>query len=301
MTDSIFGIFPVLPTPFADDGGVDRVAMRKLVAFAIEQGASGLVFPGFASEVEHLSGDERTELLGIVAEEARGRVAVVAGASAGSEDEVIAHGSTARHLGIEYVMVQPPVAIGSSARAVTRFFDEIARGLPNVGIVLQNAPAPRGSDLSPETILKIAAEVPGIAYVKEETLPAGPAISAIMAKKPESLAGAIGGGGARYIIDEFRRGACAAMPAVELTDIHAEINSAFRSGNLADARKLYGRTLPLLVLQAIFRMRLTKHVMMRRGILTNARVRAKIPPMDRFTIEDMDANLALLGLIEDPN
>ena len=50
--------------------------------------------------------------------------------------------------------------------------------------VFQNAPAPRGSDIPPETIVRIAEKVPEIAYVKEETLPPGPAVKKILANRP---------------------------------------------------------------------------------------------------------------------
>ena len=301
MTIALSGILPVLPTPFRGDGAIDGDAMKKLVGFALSRGASGLVFPGFASVVEHLSGEERAELIRIVAEKVGGRVTIVAGASADSAKEVIARGSAAFRLGISHLMIQPPVGIGSTVEAVSDFLNRVAGALPNMRFVLQNAPAPRGSDLSPKTIAAVAKAVPQTAYVKEETLPAGPAISAILANKSDGLMGAVGGGGARYIIDEFRHGACAAMPAIELTDIHSAIDASFRSGNVEKARSLYGRTLPLLVLQAIYRMRLTKHAMMRRGILSNSRVRARIPSMDKCTVDEIDENLAILGLLDKRN
>jgi len=65
----------------------------------------------------------------------------------------------------------------------------------------------------------------------------------------------IGGGGARYIVDEVDRGAIAAMPAAEITDVHVALFEAYRAGNIPLARDLYRRTLPLLVIQALWRMR----------------------------------------------
>jgi 4-hydroxy-tetrahydrodipicolinate synthase len=93
----------------------------------------------------------------------------------------------------------------------------------------------------------------------------------------------IGGGGARYFIDEYNRGACGAMPAVELADVHVAMDRAFRAGDIDRARELYMRTLPLLVIQANFRMAFTKHVLSRRGVLDNRVVRAKVPPWTPMT------------------
>ena len=298
IANKLNGILPVLPTPFAPDGGVDLQAMPRLVAYAIESGVAGVVFPGFASEVEHLKPQEREDLLREVVTAAGQTISIVAGASAQTPEEVVAHGRVAQQLGVVWLMIQPPKSIGNALKAVSDFFAPIFEALPDMRVILQNAPAPRGSDLSPTTILELVRRFEQIAYVKEETLPAGPAITEILAHKPDHLLGVIGGGGARYILDEYARGACAAMPALEIAGEHVVLDAAWRAGDFKGAREMYVRTLPLLTLQAVYRMRLTKHTMMRRGILENADVRAPTAELDEFAVADIDANLAELGIIE---
>jgi 4-hydroxy-tetrahydrodipicolinate synthase len=289
------GIFPVLPTPFRDNGAIDELAMGGIVDFALASGVDGVVFPGFASEVDELNARERATLLALVVKRVAGRVPVVAGASAPNAEEAIAHSREAMANGVSTVMIQAPKNIGVTVEAVASFYRSIADAVPGLEIVLQNAPAPRGSDLRPEVILEIIKGNPAILYVKEETLPAGPAITAILKDAPSHLKGVIGGGGARYLIDEYARGACGAMPAVEIADVHVAIDRAFRSGDVAKARELYMRTLPLLVIQANFRMAFTKYVLTRRGILSNFIARAKVPPMDRHDLAEIDTWLALIA------
>jgi 4-hydroxy-tetrahydrodipicolinate synthase len=298
MTERLKGILPVLPTPFGADGAVDAAALRRAVRFAIRAEVDGVVFPGFASEVETLSAEERAALLRAVVGEVEGRVPVIAGASAADWRDVAAHGRIAAGLGVRHLMVQPPKSIGTGAPALIDFLARVADALPEVGIILQNAPAPRGSDLAPDAIVDIARAVPQVTYVKEETLPSGPAISHVLAHAPGTLAGVIGGGGARFVLDEYARGACAAMPALEIADLHVALDRAWRAGRQEEARAIYVRTLPLLVLQGVYRMRLTKHVLMRRGVLDNALVRAATPELDPMALADIDANLAELGLLE---
>jgi 4-hydroxy-tetrahydrodipicolinate synthase len=297
MVAGLKGIFPVLPTPFLADGGIDTPGMSRLVEFALDQGVDGVVFPGFASEVENLTTDERATLLKIVVATASGRVPVVAGASAADWRDVVAHGKVAADLGIRHLMVQPPKSVGTDASALIEFLGHIVEALPEVEIILQNAPAPRGSDLSPQAIVEILRALPQVAYVKEETLPAGPAITHILARAPDTLKGVIGGGGARYILDEYARGATAAMPALEIAGEHVAIDRALRAGNRQEARRIYVETLPLLVLQAVYRMRLTKHVLARRGVINGVGVRAPTPDLDAAAIADIDANLVELGLL----
>lgn len=293
MQETLNGILPVLPTPFSGDG-VDVAVMRRIVGFAQAAGVSGVVFPGFASEVETLTADERSALLAVIVEALDGAIPVVAGASAPTAEQVVEHGRAAMALGVRHLMVQPPKALQGSD--VVTFMRAVADGVPGAEIILQNAPAPRGSDLSPEVIVDVVTQVPAVTYVKEETLPAGPAILQILANKPAHLKGVIGGGGARYILDEYDRGACAAMPAVEIADVHVELDAAWRSGDRVKARRLYVQSLPLLVLQAVYRMRLTKYVLMRRGVADNADVRAPTPELDSFARRDIDDNLAELNV-----
>ncbi|WCJ65010.1 dihydrodipicolinate synthase family protein [Agrobacterium tumefaciens] len=297
MVAGLKGILPVLPTPFLADGGIDEAGMKRLVVFALDKGVDGVVFPGFASEVETLNAAERATLLKIVVNAVAGRVPVVAGASAADWREVVEHGRAASALGIRHLMVQPPKSVGTDAPALIEFLGRIVEALPEVEIILQNAPAPRGSDLSPQAIVEIVRALPQVTYVKEETLPAGPAISHIIAHAPSTLKGVIGGGGARYILDEYARGSTAAMPALEIAEEHVAIDRALVAGRQEEARRIYVRTLPLLVLQAVYRMRLTKYVLARRGVIDGVGVRAPTPELDAAALADIDANLVELGLV----
>lgn len=286
------GIFPVLPTLFTARDELDLVAQRRVVRFALEGGAQGIVFPGVASEYSHLSLPEREQLLALVAEAVGGKVPLVGGASAPTAGEVIAAGTIAMRHGIRHLMIMAPVGLGPDVAAHRTFFQQIAAGLPDAEIILQNAPAPTGAGLGAKAIIELAAGVPAITYIKEETLPSGPAITALRAANLPNVRGVFGGGGARYIIDELGRGACGAMPAVELTDLHVALWQAYVSGEQVEARRLYRVSLPLLVSQAIYRMRLTKYVLARRAIADARHVRAPLPEMDASTQRDIDTMLA---------
>ena len=286
------GIFPVIPTLFTARNELDLVAQRRVLRFALDAGAHGLVFPGVASEYSHLSLPEREQLLALVAEEAGGKVPLVGGASAPTAADVVAAGTIAMRHGIRHLMIMAPVGLGADVAAHRTFFQQVAAGLPGAEIILQNAPAPTGAGLGAKAIIEIATSIPAITYIKEETLPSGPAITAMRAANIPTVRGVFGGGGARYIIDELDRGACGAMPAVELTDLHAALWRAYAGGDHAQARRLYRLSLPLLVAQAIYRMRLTKHVLAQRGIADAPHVRAPLPEMDAFTLRDVDTMLA---------
>ncbi len=94
------GVWPVLCTPFTRDGAVDPRAMRRIVRFAMDSRVSGVVFPGFASEVDDLTPVERVELLRVVLDELGGTLPIIAGASSPTLAEAIARVQEVQHLGI---------------------------------------------------------------------------------------------------------------------------------------------------------------------------------------------------------
>ena len=285
------GIFPVIPTLFTKDDTPDFDAQRRVIQFAINSGAHGLVFPGVASEYNFLTPEERGELISLVAGEVEGRVPIVGGASAPTAAEVVLAGEQAGNAGIHHLMIMAPAGLGNDLTAQEEFFATIAEALPGVEIILQNAPAPIGAGLDPKAIASLAVGNSSITYIKEETLPSGPAISFLRDAEIPHLKAVFGGGGARYIIDELNRGALGAMPAVELTDLHVALWEAYQSGNHDRARELYRLSLPLLVCQAVYRMRFTKYLLGKRGIVEAPLVRAPLPEIDLAASEDIDRML----------
>ena len=285
------GIFPVIPTLFKDDNKVDPDALRSVVRFALDAGAHGVVFPGVASEYNFLSVEERGQLMSVVFDEVAGRVPIIGGASAATSEEAVVAGQQALDRGITHLMIMAPSGLGQDVNAHREFFARITAELTDVEVILQNAPTPIGAGLNADAIACLVETNPAITYTKEETLPSGPVVTALLSKEIPRLKGVLGGGGARYIVDELNRGALGALPAVELTDLHVAIYEAHIAGDFKRARELYRNSLPLLVCQTIYRMRLTKYVLKQRGIADRLHVRAPLPELDEFTRQDVDTML----------
>jgi len=285
------GVLPVIPTLFKSDDTIDLEAQRAVVGFALKHGASAVVCPAVASEYNFLSLEERKTLVSLVTEEVNGQVPIIGGASAKTVEEVVLAARDCLQFGISYLMIMAPNGLGQEVEKHKEFFAQISEQIEGAQIILQNAPSPIGAGLAVEDIAEIVESNPMITYVKEETLPSGPAITALVNRKIPHMVGVIGGGGSRYMIDELNRGALAAMPAIELLDLHVGIYNAYAEGNHDKARQLYRWSLPLLVSQLIYRMRLTKYVLNSRGIANDVVVRAPLPDMDEMTKKDIDQML----------
>jgi 4-hydroxy-tetrahydrodipicolinate synthase len=279
MTKLLSGAFPVLPTPFRNDGAIDETDFLSIIDFAIAAGAHGVVYPGVASEVDTLTHEERRRQVELLARRIAGRIPIVVGTSdpdAAAASRYIAHATT---MGAAAAMLMAPGHAGNDIAVQTDYFRAASAGAA-LPIMLQNQPKPIGAGLTPEEVAALARAVPTIRYVKEETQPCGQNLSRIAAALGDDIDGIFGGAGGRYIMDELNRGAAGTMPAAELTDIHAAIVSAFRTSDTAEARRLYSASLPLLNFQAVFRMHMTKETLRRRGVIRHTFVRGKGPRFD---------------------
>lgn len=282
------GIFPAIPTCFTDSGSIDIEAQKKVIQFVIKAGAHGIVFPGTASEYSFLTSKERVTLIKVLVEEINEKLPIIAGIGSSTIEESILLGQEAIKSGIRHFMLMAPNRFKQDVDKHTDFFMKVAEQLPGCEIILQNAPYPIGAGLNADELIKIAKNNPSIKYIKEETLPSGPTITALLEHKISHLIGVFGGGGSRYIIDELKRGSIGAVPAAEITDLHVAIYNAHKSGEYRKARNLYRLSLPLLTAQTIYRMELTKYILKKRGIVDALHVRAPLPKLDSYAQEDLD-------------
>lgn len=291
---TLSGVLPILPTIFSPSGAIDEAGTRRVVEYIIAAGAHGIVFPGLASEYDTLSRDERVHMTRVLGEWIGKRVPFIVGASAAATDDAIAFAAAGAEAGAVAAMVLTPKVFADDPTGMRDFYRAVHRG-SGIDVMLQNAPAPMGIGLSLDKVAELARSVEGIRYVKEEAPPSGQRITKLTELAGDSLLAVFGGAGARYVIDELTRGAKGTMPACEITELHVDMFDRFRRKDDVGARDLFERTLPLLNMQAVFRWRLTKAVLQRRGLIDSPFVRAPGPELDRYDRLELDALLERLA------
>jgi 4-hydroxy-tetrahydrodipicolinate synthase len=201
---AVRGVCPVLATPFDVRGDPDVGSLVRVVEFAIASGADAVVYPGVASEVEQLNDDERDRLVDAVANAARGRVPFVMGASASDPAATLRHLRKAADVGAVAAMVMAPARLAGDVPALVDYYRELGRDAA-VPVMLQNAPPPAGAGFDMAAIARVVVEVSAVRYVKEEAMPCGQRISALLARPELASAprfdGVLGGAGGRYLLD----------------------------------------------------------------------------------------------------
>jgi 2-keto-3-deoxy-L-arabinonate dehydratase len=281
------GLVPILATPFRGDGSLDLASLARLVEYQVTSGANGVATFGLASETFTLSARERRLVLDTVVRTARAASAampVVAGIAATGLYPAVEQGKEAVDGGATVLMVLPPFLVRPGDDQLAEFFGELAAAV-GVPVMMQDAPVLTGVPMSVRVIAE-AGRVPGVDYVKIEAAPTAPKVAAVASTVASTGAGGklrvFGGQNAQFLLDELDRGAVGTMPACEFTDLLAEVMTARDAGNRDEAEARFHRLLPLLVygLQSGIAWAVHKQVLVRRGIIADARVRAPARPLD---------------------
>jgi len=270
------GLYTIPTTPFHEDGALDLDGLRRCVEFCIQCGAHGLVYPVNASEFFTLSDSERVAGVRAAVEVNAGAVPFIAGVTGASPQHCMELAMAAQDAGADGLMAAPPMVRAASGEAIEEHYRILGEAI-DIPLFIQNHDPPAGTVVPVNTMVRLLREVPMIQYVKEETMPPGRTISAILAQAGEACLGVQGGMGARYAIDEFHRGACGNMPGCHITDVHAQLWNALESGDEERARYIHGRLAPLYLIEAAFG-GIYKEVLTLRGIIDCAAQRIPSRP-----------------------
>jgi 4-hydroxy-tetrahydrodipicolinate synthase len=288
------GIFTILLTPFHEDRSLDEESLRREVDFAVAAGASGIVTPVNTSEFYLLADDERRRLAEVVLEQARGRLPVVIGVAAPSVGAAEALAGHALAAGAAGVIAMPPYVVRLDDDSIAAYYARIGRVARDRPVVLQNVGGQVGAAMSAALVARIAAEVPAIRYVKEETLPSTHRIAELLRVAGDRLDGVFGGSGGRYLVDELKRGACGLMSGCHLIDAQVGVYDRLRAGDEAGARAAFVRQLPAQNLWSLLGLGLAKEILRRRGVFRTTVCRRPETPLDRADLAELDHALELV-------
>ena len=165
MGSELRGIVAPFTTPFDDDGAVRLDLVKSQVDWLIDNGVHGLAAGGSTGEGHVLERAEFVELLTATNEAIDGRVPLVAGIIANSTAEVARRGLAVKPLGVAALQVTPPhYLFRPDDDAMVRHFREIHAEC-DVPILIYNVVP--WCYLSPDLLLRIMAEVPGVVGVKQ--------------------------------------------------------------------------------------------------------------------------------------
>ncbi|HET7586135.1 MAG TPA: 4-hydroxy-tetrahydrodipicolinate synthase [Gemmatimonadaceae bacterium] len=179
------GCGTALATPFTASGAIDEPALRAFVDWQIEQGVHFLVPCGSTGEAATMTPAEHRRVVEIVAEQAAGRVPIVAGAGANDTARAIALSREMAAAGATHLLHVSPMYNKPPQRGIIAHFRAIADAVA-LPIVVYNVPGRTGSNIEARTTLALA-QVPGIVAVKEASGNLGQIVE-IIRERPRGFA-----------------------------------------------------------------------------------------------------------------
>jgi dihydrodipicolinate synthase/N-acetylneuraminate lyase len=283
------GVFAIPPTPFDETDAVDEPSLRRCVDFCVLAGAHGLVAPVNASESIALTDAERLRVAELLVEQAARRIPVVVGVSGVSTAASVLFARHAAEIGADAVIAMPPYVRHPPPDELFDFYSAVARAADPLPIFIQDYVAPVGTPMAPALLARLLKEIPGVDFLKEETALAPQVMTAVRELAGSSLKGMMGGMAGRFLLEEYRRGACGTMPACEVADAHVQVWDALERGDEAGARRRFNQLLPLLNYEAMYSFTIYKEVLVRRGVIASARTRVpgagKLDPENRCELD----------------
>jgi 4-hydroxy-tetrahydrodipicolinate synthase len=165
------GVGTALITPFRDDGSFDELAFQKFVLWQIEEGINFLVPCGTTGENPALTADEHRRVVELTVKTARGVVPVLAGAGTNSTPRAVELAQQAVDLGADGILTITPYYNKPTPDGLLRHFgaqaEAVERKKPGFPMIMYNVPGRTGLNMTAETTLRMARELPNVIGVKE--------------------------------------------------------------------------------------------------------------------------------------
>lgn len=266
------GVYPILATPFHEDGSIDFESQDRLADYLLDAGVDGLGLFGNASEGYTLLPEERIELLKRIAGRVHGRVPLIVSSGHTGTDAAVRLSKEAEGLGASALMVLPPYLLKPDSDGLLFYFDAISKAV-RIPIMVQDAPLMTQVTMPAALLVKIGREIERVELVKVEAPPTASKITAIR-QNGDGLA-IFGGLNGQFLIEEFERGAAGTMPNSDIPRVYVELWRKLEGGDVTGAWQIFTRALPLIrfELQPGLGVSAMKHNMVARGVLKSARVR----------------------------
>ena len=237
--EAFAGLTVALVTPFRD-GEVDEAALRKLVDFHVDAGTDCVSPCGTTGESPTLTHAEHERVIGIVCDQAAGRILVMAGTGSNSTAEAVRLTKSAQAAGADAALMVAPYYNKPTQEGYFQHYRRVTEAV-DLPIVLYNIPGRTAGNMEPETIARIG-ELENVLAVKESTGSMDQASQILSLSNLTVLSGddsltlpllALGGSGVVSVVGNI-------VPR----EVKALVN-AFAAGDIAGAQSRHRTLFPL--------------------------------------------------------
>ncbi|MCZ2156397.1 MAG: 4-hydroxy-tetrahydrodipicolinate synthase [Bryobacterales bacterium] len=243
MRIAMQGCGTALVTPFLDDTSIDFATFEKLVDRQVNEGIHFLVPCGTTGESVTMSFDEQLEVIRATKNVAAGRVPVMAGVGGNNTAEVTRRLRAVEALGVDAILSVTPYYNRPSQQGLLAHYKTLAAST-SLPLVVYSVAGRTGVNVEPDTLLRLA-EIPNIAAVKEASGNIAQ-IARISASLPSDFAIFSGDDAITIPVIALGGRGVISVASNEIPAEMARLAQLALDGNLAEARTLFAKYLPLM-------------------------------------------------------
>lgn len=276
----MFGVLPILLTPFNEDGSIDWKSLENLTDLYQRTKVDGITCLGEVSETDLLTGEEKARIIKFCIDRFHGKTVVV-GVS-GNHDQMVEEAINAEKMGATAILVPP---YGNQDSAIYQHYMDMdsAVGVP---IVILDHPSSERPIIPVELIVKIAKDSEKVKFLKIEDTPTTHKMEKL-GKLSGNLLTIYGASHGRYFYWELVRGAKGLMTSTPVPAMHVEIWNSFLSGDLRRAEELFYHSVPITFFMENIPVRVKKEIMVYLGIFRTSQMRKKGQFIQESGIKDL--------------
>jgi 4-hydroxy-tetrahydrodipicolinate synthase len=240
------GCATALVTPFKLDGSVDEERFVALLERQLAGGVQLLVPCGTTGESATMTEEEDRRVIELTITTARKSSArVIAGTGSNSTAAAIDYSRGAKEMGADAVLVVAPFYNKPTQAGLYAHFRAVAEAINPLPVVVYNVPGRTSSNISAQTVLKLAREVENICAVKEASGNLSQ-IMEILRERPAHFRVLSGDDAVTLPLIALGADGVISVVSNEAPALMSEIVNLALAGKWEEARQAHYRLLPLM-------------------------------------------------------
>ena len=153
-------------TPFHEDGSINYEKFGELIEEQIAGGTDAIIVCGTTGESACMTHEEHLDCIKFCAEKVAKRIPVIAGAGSNCTETAIYLSQEAEKYGVDGLLLVTPYYNKATQNGLYAHYKAVADSV-KLPIILYNVPSRTGTNIAPETAVRLCKEVSNIVGIKE--------------------------------------------------------------------------------------------------------------------------------------
>ena len=153
-------------TPMNEDGTINFDEFGKIIDDQIAGHTDAIIVCGTTGESSTMDDEEHLAAIKYCVDKVAGRVPVVAGTGSNCTREAVNMSKKAEEVGADALLCVTPYYNKATQGGLYEYYKAISDAV-NIPIIMYNVPSRTGTNIQPETAVKIAKEVKNVVAIKE--------------------------------------------------------------------------------------------------------------------------------------